>query len=418
MKHHTITSEKPALKDAVFLNRRRFIQNMAAAGAVISLPSVVYGANPPKPSRHPRPDVVAIYCPLWHRYEHMDSWRGYGWTEWELLKNAPPRFPGHYQPLRPSWGCFDESDPKWSAREIDLAADHHIDVFLFDWYWYSGVKLMEEALEKGFLKSPNRKRLKFALMWANHDWVDCFPAPYDRPCNSWLPMRHSAADLMRVFDYCIEHYFRQPNYWTVNGRLFFSIFQTERFIQELGGPAEVRSLLASLDRKLARAKLPAVHWHAMSAGSPQAVSIWQEAGFHSTTADYNVTDSGKTSTNHTQEYEDLISTHADAWNEMAGTVLPHCPTVTMGWDVTPRCDHNVPWPFAKTDYPYCHVVLGNTPERFGRLCKLADEFAIADPKRFAVFINAWNEWTEGSYLLPEEKYGTGYLEAIKQAFVR
>ena len=171
MKHHTITSEKPALKDAVFLNRRRFIQNMAAAGAVISLPSVVYGANPPKPSRHPRPDVVAIYCPLWHRYEHMDSWRGYGWTEWELLKNAPPRFPGHYQPLRPSWGCFDESDPKWSAREIDLAADHHIDVFLFDWYWYSGVKLMEEALEKGFLKSPNRKRLKFALMWAK-PWQD------------------------------------------------------------------------------------------------------------------------------------------------------------------------------------------------------------------------------------------------------
>ena len=38
------------------------------------------------------------------------------------MKAAVPRFPGHHQPLQPTWGYFNESDPKWSTREIDLAA--------------------------------------------------------------------------------------------------------------------------------------------------------------------------------------------------------------------------------------------------------------------------------------------------------
>ncbi len=35
---------------------------------------------------------------------------------------------------------------------------------------------------------------------------------------------------------------------------------------------------------------------------------------------------------------------------------------------------------------------------------------------FAVLINAWNEWTEGCFLLPEERTGTARLEAVKRTF--
>jgi hypothetical protein len=400
------------------VSRRRFL-GTAAAGAAISLPAAASslpasGGEAAPSTPRSRPEVAAIYCPLWHRYDHMDAWHGYGWCEWELLKTAPARFPGHEQPLRPSWGHFDESDPKWSAREIDLAADHGIDVFIFDWYWYSGVRLMEEALEKGFLEAPNRDRLKFALMWANHEWADYFPAPYDKPWNSWLPIRHSPEDLARAIDYAAERYFRRPNYWKVDGRLFYSVFQPTALIDGLGGEAKTRSLLESIDRRLDRAGLPPLHWNAMT-WDPGAVARCRDAGFRSTTT-YNITSSGKTSANLTQDYEDLMAAHSAAWKGMAGTPLPHCPVVTMGWDVTPRCLHNVPFPFAKTGYPYCHVVTGNTPERFGRLCKMAAEHAASDPKAPpAIFVNAWNEWTEGSYLLPEERRGTAYLEALRAA---
>ena len=373
------------------------------------------------PAADRRPEVVAIHCPLWHNYDHASAWKGEGWCEWELVKAAVPRFPGHRQPLEPAWGCFDESDPAWVGREIALAADHGIDVFLFDWYWYSGVRIMEEALERGFLKVPACRRLRFALMWANHDWADYFPPPFGKPWNMWLPSRHTPRDLERVIDYAAEHYFRQPNYWQVGGRLFFSLFQPTKFVDELGGPKAVRALLARIDARLAAAGLPPLHWNAMLWG-PEPVQALKDAGFHSTTT-YNVTASGKAGPDLLDRYEDLIDAHGAQWKRMSAAALPHLPVVTMGWDVTPRCVRDLAWPFppspatGKHDYPYTAVVVGNTPERYEALCRRAAEHVAADPARPpAVMLNAWNEWTEGSYLLPEKRTGTAYLEALRRVF--
>jgi hypothetical protein len=236
-------------------------------------------------------------------------------------------------------------------------------------------------------------------------------------------------------DYCIEHYLRQPNYWQVEGKLFFSLFLPFLLVDHLGGAEKAKRFFQKIDRKLHRQGFPSIHWNAMTM-DPASAKNYRAAGFHSTTS-YNVMTTGRdrAADDLLEPYENIMQAHRDHWRLMQQSVLPHFPVVTMGWDVTPRCRTDVPWPFppmrevprnhpfngpadaGKHCYPYIHVVTGNTPDKFGQLCREAAQHSLQNPTPIpAVFVNAWNEWTEGCYLLPEKKYGTRYLQALQKGF--
>ena len=122
--------------------------------------------------------------------------KGQAWSEWELVKAAKPRFPGHQQPNVPLWGYADESDPKVMEQKIAAAADHGIDAFIFDWYYYNDGPFLDRPIDIGFLKARNNARLKFAFMWANHDWLEI--QPYKRGTRPEAPLsRHRDAGELR-----------------------------------------------------------------------------------------------------------------------------------------------------------------------------------------------------------------------------
>ncbi len=136
-------------------------------------------------------------------------------SEWELVRAAKPRFKGHQQPKVPAWGYTDEKDPAVMAMKIDAAADYGVDAFIFDWYNYEGKPFLNQCLDDGFLKAKNTERIKFSLMWANHDWKDLFPVHEQNL--SELEVMYSGAVSAEAFDKIgdelIEKYFTQPNYW-------------------------------------------------------------------------------------------------------------------------------------------------------------------------------------------------------------
>ena len=60
----------------------------------------------------------------------------------------------------------------------------------------------------------------------------------------------------------------------------------------------------------------------------------------------------------------------------------------------------------------------NTPENVQKAFEYAKNYVDNHPELPAplITINSWNEWTETSYLQPDDLYGYGYLEAIKKVF--
>ncbi len=373
-------------------------------------------------------EIAAYYFPNYHPDPRNEKRYGQGWTEWELIRHAGPRFPGHEQPVVPGWGFEDEADPKVMARKINAAKDHGLDVFLFDWYHYEDGPFLEKALHEGFLKAENRNRLKFALMWANHDWVDIMPAKSStnplRDATLLYPGAMSRESFRKMTHMIIETYFKQPNYWLIDGCPYFSIYELARFISGVGGLDQAVEALEEFRADVRKAgftdlHLNAVYWQQAILPGEQALpadpsEIFRRLGFASFSSYVWIHHVGLSEFPVTA-YDKVKELYFNYWSEVVKKIhLPYLPNITKGWDASPRTVRSDV--FRPLNYPFMATMGGNTPERFGAaleegLRRVAEQ---TGPVR-ALTVNAWNEWTEGSYLEPDERHGMAYLEAIREA---
>nr|CAA9259717.1 hypothetical protein AVDCRST_MAG63-2355 [uncultured Armatimonadetes bacterium] len=370
--------------------------------------------------------VGAYYFPNYHVDKRNEAAHGAGWTEWELVKRAEPRFPGHAQPRVPAWGYEDEADPAVFARKIDAAADHGIGHFLFDWYWYDDGPFLQRALDEGYLKAPNHRRLKFALMWANHDWNDIHPAKLHGRHHRLYPGPIRPATFETLTDHVIARYFSHPSYWKLGGRPYFSFYELMTFVKGMGGVPAAKEALAHFREKAKGAGFPDLHLNAVVWGvqilpGEQAIKnpndLLAALGFDSVTS-YVWIHHVALSRFPVTPYAEVAAEAAKHWRRARGEfTLPYHPNVTMGWDSSPRTVASDV--YRNAGYPFMATLDGNTPDAFKAALRAAKAFldeAPARPGPRVLSINAWNEWTEGSYLEPDTVHGLGYLEAVKAVF--
>jgi hypothetical protein len=336
-----------------------------------------------------------------------------GTGEWEVIKKGTPRFEGHYQPRQPFWGYELDNDPRVVEKWIDAATDNGVNVFVYDWYWYEGRPFLESALDDGFLKAKNNGKMQFYIMWANHDVKYNYWNVYRYKDNTDILWNAKVdwKNFQIIVDRIINRYFKQPNYFKINGEPVFSIFSINKLLESFGGNiGETRKALDYFRDEVKKAGFPGLHiqWNqgggsVMSeAAANQFADNVKEMGFNSV-AMYNM--GGRD--------EDYIvyGTNSIRIREQMDSILdvPVFPCVSIGWDDTPRFP-------AKGIHDVVHY--HNTPRSFAALLAKAKKYADRHPEQpRLITINAWNEWVEGSYLLPDMLNGFDYLEAVKEVII-
>ena len=111
-----------------------------------------------------------------------------------------------------------------------------------------------------------------------------------------------------------------------------------------------------------------------------------------------------------RRYTELLEDTKAEWKCVEETIDSTLyPLVSIGWDNTIR--------FEKIDWEW--RCLENTPENVEQGFRLAKDYVDSHSNMRAplIIVNSWNEWTEGSYLQPDDLNGYGYLEAAKKILV-
>ena len=303
-----------------------------------------------------------------------------------------------------------DNDPVVVEKWIQTALEYGVNTFVYDWYWFDHYPYLESALNDGFLKAPSNEKMEFFIMWANHDVKHNY-WNYHKWQDDESILWHGAIDpndFPKIVDRVINQYFKRPNYTKIDGCPVFAIFSTENFIKSFGTQEAAIKAMEYMREEVRKAGFPDMHYMMMDGGGfpyndgnkarvdnrmflkPDSWALYNMGGFD---PDYM---------RHGQNAID-IRTGWDSYMD-----IPVFPTVSIGWDDTPRFP-------AKGENDVTRF--NHSPEAFKNFLKEAKRYADEHPEQPKfVRINAWNEWVEGSYLLPDRYWGYGWLEAVKEVF--
>ncbi|MBE6607148.1 MAG: hypothetical protein E7633_01135 [Ruminococcaceae bacterium] len=337
-----------------------------------------------------------------------------GIGEWQTVKNSVPKANGYSWKRKPLWGYVNEADPYVMSMQIKAATDHGVNVFIYDWYWYDDRPFLGNCLNDGFLKAPNCNDMQFYIMWANHDAN--YTWDIRNAGKSEATVWNGAVD-RKQFEIIgrrwIKQYFTRDNYYKIDGKPVVSIYELKNFTEGLGGVEGAIDAMKWLECEAKSFGLDGVHfqfvrWNGRSenitgvdgGNVKTGAELVEKMGFASLTHYQFVH-----FTNIDRDYEEIIPDVVKEWDKIKNEYnIPYFPHVSVGWDNNPRFK----------DFRG-GIVKNNTPENFEKALREAKKYADENDLSL-ITVNSWNEWTETSYLEPDDLYGYGYLEAVKRVF--
>lgn len=349
---------------------------------------------------HNSAKVITFYLPQFHAIPENNEWWGEGFTEWINVKPASPKFSGHYQPRKPTdMGYYDLLEENTFTEQIDLAKLYGVEGFCFYFYWFDGKRLLEQPL-LNYLEDKTLD-FPFCLCWANENWSRRWDG---LDSDILIGQNHSDEDDIAFISYLSKY------------------LMDDRYIQIDGKPL----VLVYRPHLLPDAKNTTARWRkwCIENGVGEIYLAYTQSFENVSPLEYGFDAAIEFPPNNsapplvTDEQIDIVegfSGQVYDWNvfmeRSESYVEPDYKlfrSVTPMWDNTARKKNNGT------------IFVNSSPEKYGvwlrRAINQAVKTAHTEDEKI-VFVNAWNEWAEGAYLEPDEKYGYAYLEATRIALL-
>ncbi|MGA7834735.1 MAG: glycoside hydrolase family 99-like domain-containing protein, partial [Acidimicrobiales bacterium] len=353
--------------------------------------------------------IVAFYLPQFHPIPENDEWWGTGFTDWSNVTKSRPRFRGHYQPHVPSeLGYYDLRDPEIRARQASLAASAGIAGFAYYHYWFNGHQLLEGPLAD--VLASHEPDFPFMIVWANENWT----RSWDGGNNTILiDQRYSASD-DRDHIRALRPILMDPRYMRHGERPVVAIYRVSRLPNARATADIWREEAQSWG--LSDLYLLSVESCGDPVSDPRTFGFDAAVEFH---PQWNNMPMSRPRfalrrvlrpltprfSNIVLHYDDL----AHRASALPDADYPRWPGVIPGFDNSPRRQRDAV------------IVTDSSPATYqrwleralGRSARTGETYRDTDGG--FVFINAWNEWGEGSHLEPDERFGRGFLDATRNA---
>lgn len=342
--------------------------------------------------------AVALYLPQFHTIPENDEWWGKGFTEWTNVKKGAPRYEGHYQPRIPhdDIGYYDLSDIETLKKQVKLAKEHGLYGFAIYYYWFSGHRLLEKPLD--LLLEHKEIDFPFMAIWANENWTRVWDGAKK---DILIKQKYQSQD-PESFILDLKKYIDDERYIRMDGKPVIGLYQP------MAIPRLKKVLQTWRDTAEKCGIGPILIWVCSNEASAH---IWGIEDI--VDGEYEF----PPRTRYDEPYCEfpnkgkVLDYKAIVGNAKTFTTnnrkIPVYRGVMLRWDNSARRakKYNI-WCNFSNAYFYLWLRI--------EMAYLRKNF---DADHRFLFVNAWNEWGEGTYLEPDKEYGYASINTLSRALM-
>jgi len=366
--------------------------------------------------------VIVFYFPQFHAIPENDEWWGKGFTDWDNVKRGTPAFKDHSQPRVPvNNRYYDQSSLDTIRWQTDLAKQYGVSGFCHYHYWFDGKQLLETPTNL-FMQTKDID-FPFCLAWANETWSRRWDGQ-DHYILQEQTHTPSIEKWKHHFSYLIKAW-SDDRAIRIDGKPLFIIYRPAK-IQDTGG------MFDYWQQEARKYGIDGLYFATMKQSEFPDESCLEHYDaviqFQPFEAMYSANFSDRRSHRLNRLAQTLISALPQGLENILFRLRKNMSSPTLiDYDATWNRILERPQEPGITTFPGAFVDWDNTA-RYGRRATI---FKGANPERFEywlsqlvqnvaadtqraplIFLNAWNEWSEGTYLEPDTRYGKQYLEAL------